>query len=207
MRILRTFLLGAILLSLSSQARADTVALSELIGGKQTLIVLDPGQYNPETPDPRVRVKRLRRGSMPFWGLEFSFDLSDGTGIAHFRNAGTATLYSLTLSITPDQPVATGPELFSCGADSELIGLIPFSNCRFLQTGGTDPTTIVQFYGGPGLPSQSHFAIELDGFNSGVQVNATASATSTPEPASVALFLAGAAWVLRRSKSHQNHSV
>jgi hypothetical protein len=206
---------------LSPRAFADTVALNELIDGKPTLVVLNPGQYGIGIPDPRVAIRRLVRGSIPFYGLDFSFDLSDGSGSVDFRNAGPETLYSLTLTITPGGPAGAGPEVFSCGDDSLLSDVIPFTNCLFMETGGPHSQSIVTFYGGPGLPSQSHFFVTLDGFGSAVQVNAQGGTTlvsgpavgasgnpdPVPEPGTLALFLGGVALLLDRHRSLKNRSV
>jgi hypothetical protein len=215
-----TLLLAVTLLVLSPQAFGDTVALSELINGKTTLLVLDPAQYGVGVPDPRVALRRLTRGSIPFYGLDFSFDLSDGTGSVDFRNAGSETLYSLTLTITPGGPAGAGPEVFSCGDDSQLSDVIPFTNCLFMQTGGPNSETIVTFYGGPGLPSQSHFFVTLDGFDSSVQVSAQGGTTPVngpavgalgspdpvPEPGTLALFFSGVALLLGRRASRKKRS-
>ncbi len=206
MRPLWTVLLGATLALASSHAFADTVALEEIINGKPTLVVLDPGQFGSGVADPRIGVRRLKRGSTWFWGLEFSFDLSGGTGQADFFNAGAATLHSLTLTITPGGPASGGPEVFSCGAESDLNGLIPFTNCLFKETGGADSRTVVKFYGGPGLPHQSHFSVELGGFDSNVQVSAQGS-PAVPEPGTLALFLGGGALLLNRRRSRQSRGV
>jgi hypothetical protein len=220
MRFLYGVLLSATLVLLSDQAFADTVALNELINGKSTLVILDPGQYGIGVPDPRVAIRRLARGSIPFYGLDFSFDLSNGVGSVDFRNAGPETLYSLTLTITPGGPAGAGPEVFSCGDDSALSSVIPFANCLFLATGGPHSESIVSFYGGPGLPSQSHFFVTLDGFGSAVQVNAQGgtipvsgpavgalgNADPVPEPGTLALLLGGLALVLSRHRLSVNRS-
>jgi len=221
MRLFRLLLLGAMLVFLCPQAFADTVAVDELINGKPTLIVLDPGQYNSGVPDPRFAIRRLRRGSIPFYGLDFTFDLSDGAGSVDFRNAGPKTLYSLTFTITPGGPGGAGPEVFSCGDDSELSGVIPFTNCLFLETGGPHSESIVTFYGGPGLPSQSHFFVTLDGFGSAVQVSAQGGTTPlsgppvgtsgspdpVPEPGTLALFIGGIAVLLGRRRLGKSRPV
>ena len=137
MKLWHVLLLGSTLLLLSSQASADTVGVYEVINGKPTLIVLQPAEYRSGLPDPRVALRRLRRGSIPFYGLDFSFDLSNGSGSVDFRNAGPQTLYSLTLTISPGGPAGNGPEVYSCGDDSVLSDVIPFTNCLFLETGGS----------------------------------------------------------------------
>jgi hypothetical protein len=221
MKSFHTVLLSAALVLLSSQAFADTVALDELINGKPTLVVLDPGQYGIGVSDPRVGIRRLSRGSIPFYGLDFSFELSDGTGSVDFRNAGPETLYSLTLTITPGGPGGPGPEVFSCGDDSTISDVIPFTNCLFTQTGGPHSESIVTFYGGPGLPSQSHFFVTLDGFGSAVEVSAQGSATPVsgpavgalgdpdpvPEPGTLALLFGGVTLLLTRHHSRKNRGV
>ncbi len=204
MRPLWTVLLCATFILASSHAFADTVALEEIINGKPTLVVLDPGQFGSGATDPRIRIRRLHRGSTWFWGLGFSFDLSGGTGQADFFNAGAATLYGLTLTIMPGGPASDNPEVFSCSADSELEGLLPFTNCLFKETGGADSRTVVKFYGGPGLPRQSHFSVELGGFDSNVQVIARGDPNPVPEPGTLALFLGGAALLLGRRRSRKS---
>jgi hypothetical protein len=220
MKSVHIVLFSATLVLLSSQAFADTVAVDELVNGKPTLVVLEPGQYGIGVPDPRVAIRRLRRGSIPFYGLDFSFDLSDGAGSVDFRNAGSETLYSLTLTISPGGPAGAGPEVFSCGDDSELSDVIPFTNCLFMETGGPHSESIVTFYGGPGLPSQSHFFVTLDGFGSAVQVSAQGGTTPingpavgalgspdpVPEPATLALFIGGVALLLNRHRSRKYRS-
>jgi len=220
MKLCHVLLLGSTLLLLSSQASGDTVAVNELINGNPTLVVLAPTEYTSGVPDPRVAVRRLRRGSIPFYGLDFSFDVSNGGASVDFRNAGPETLYSLTLTITPGGPAGNGPEVFSCGDDSVLSDVIPFTNCLFLETGGSHSESIVTFYGGPGLPSQSHFFVTLDGFGSAVQVSAQGGTTPmngpavgalgspdpVPEPATLALFIGGVALLLNRHWSRKYRS-
>ena len=201
MKLWHVLLLGSTLLLLSSQASGDTVAVNELINGNPTLVVLAPTEYTSGVPDPRVAVRRLRRGSIPFYGLDFSFDLSNGSGSVDFLNASPETLYSLTFTITPGGPAGSGPEVFSCGDDSELSGVIPFTNCLFLETGGPHSESIVTFYGGPGLPSQSHFLVTLQGFGSAVEVSGQGGTTPVndspvPEPGTLALFVGGGALML-----------
>ena len=213
MKFCHALLLGATLL-LSSRAFADTVAVDELINGKPILIVFNPGQYTSGVPDPRFAIRRLRRGSIPFYGLDFSFSLSDGSGSIDFRNANPETLYSLTFTITPGGPAGSGPEIFSCGDDSELSGVIPFTNCLFLETGGPQSESVVTFYGGPGLPSQSHFFVTLEGFGSAVQVSAQGGTTPlngppvgtsgsgdpVPEPGTLGLFIGGMVLLMGRHR-------
>src|SRR6516164_4569208 len=210
MKLWHVLLLGFTLLLLSSQASADTVGVYEVINGKPTLIVLQPAEYRSGLPDPRVALRRLRRGSIPFYGLDFSFDLSNGSGSVDFRNAGPQTLYSLTLTISPGGPAGNGPEVYSCGDDSVLSDVIPCTNCLFLETGGPHSESIVTFYGGPGLPSQSHFFVTLDGFGSAVHVSAQGGTTPVngasvgtscggdpvPEPETLGLFIGGVALLL-----------
>ena len=201
MKLWHVLLLGSTLLLLSSQASADTVGVYEVINGKPTLIVLQPAEYRSGLPDPRVALRRLRRGSIPFYGLDFSFDLSNGSGSVDFRNAGPQTLYSLTLTISPGGPAGNGPEVYSCGDDSVLSDVIPFTNCLFLETGGPHSESIVTFYGGPGLPSQSHFLVTLQGFGSAVEVSGQGGTnpvndSPVPEPGTLALFVGGGALML-----------
>ena len=208
MRLCRIFLLGAAFLLLSRHAFADAIAVDELIRGHNTLVVLNPAKYGSELTDPRVSIRQLQRGSTPFYGLDFSFNLSDGTDQADFRNAGPATLYGLTFTITPGGGAGEGSEVFSCGVATDLAAPIPFNNCLFMHVGGPDSPSIVRFYGGPGLPSQSHFSVELDGFASNVGVSAVASPTSAvPEPGTLALFLGGVALLLGRRRSLKSRNV
>ena len=209
MRLGRTLLLGAALLLLARHTFADAVAVDELIKGHPSLFVLDAARYGIDVPDPRVMVRQLRRGSTPFWGLDFGFDLSGGTGQADFRNAGPATLYGLTLTITPGGGGGEGPQVFSCDAATDLDASIPFTNCLYTNVGGSDSPSIVKFYGGPGLPSQSHFSVELDGFASNVAVSAVATSTpeAVPEPGTLALFLGGVALLLGRRRSLKSRHV
>jgi hypothetical protein len=209
MRLFLSLLFGMLLFQ-CPRTFADTVAVDELINGKPTLSVLDPGQYTSGVPDPRFAIRRVRRGSIPFYGLTFNFDLTNGSGSVDFLNASPETLYSLTFTITPGGPAGSGPEVFSCGDDSELSGVIPFTNCLFLETGGPQSTSVVTFYGGPGLPSQSHFFVTLQGFGSAVQVTAQGGTTPingasvgtscggdpVPEPETLGLFIGGVALLL-----------
>jgi len=217
MRPCHIFLFGSMLLLLPSQASADTVAVNELVNGKPTLVVLEPAEYTNRLPDPRVALRRLRRGSIPFYGLDFGFDASAGGASVDFRNAGSETLYSLTLTISPGGPAGNSPEEFSCTDDSALSSVVPFTNCLFLETGGPNSESIVTFYGGPGLPSQSHFLVTVEGFGSAVEVSAQGGTTPlnsppgdpspVPEPGTLTLLVGGLALVLGRRRLGKNRSV
>jgi len=202
MRLIRGIVLAGLVVSSTRFASADPIEIQELIDGKEHTILLGNAAA-PQLEDPQIWVRRLRRGSIPFFGLTFTFDSTTGTGVFDFFNAAPATLYSLTFVVTPGGPPSDVSSLFACGVDSEL-SILPFNNCQFKQAGDTNSPTIVTFYGPPGLPGQSHFAININGFQPGTHVQATAA--PVPEPGTVALCAAGivllfAGWLLRKLRS------
>ena len=191
MRVLRALVLCGLVGLSSHRALADAVAVNELVNGTEILRVLDPSQYGHGTPaDPQVTVHRLRRGSAPFKGYRFSFVAPDGSGSFDFFNDNPLTLLDLTLSISPGGPPNNVPALFDCGVGSDF-NFLPFSSCSFIQTGDSNSPTVVLFFGGPGLPPFSHFALELAGFEPDTLITGMATPANVPEPAPMALLLTG----------------
>lgn len=199
MNIRRALWLCALLPLWSGAALADTVAVDELVDGKDTLTVIDEKKFDAgPTDDPQIVVRRLARGSVHFQGLSFSFDAPSGSGIFDFFNANDFGLAKLVFTITPGGPPRTVNSLFDCGVGSELKAL-PFSDCRFAAMGDDASATVVSFWRS-GLPRFSHFAVELTGFAPNAHILATATRAAVPEPATVVLLLTGLGALLTRQK-------
>ncbi len=99
MNLRRALCLCALLPLWSGGALADTVAVDQLIGGKDTLTVIDEQKFDAGPPhDPQIVVRRLRRGSVHFHGLSFSFDAPSGSGIFDFFNANDFGLAELVFT-------------------------------------------------------------------------------------------------------------
>lgn len=184
-------------------ARASTIAYEEMTAGVPMLVVQDPASYYGSLgTDPQLMVRHLKRGSIPFWGLTFTFDAPTGTGFFDYYNANDLILDDLTVSIIPGG--FSDPVIFGCGVESDFL-LLPFWNCGFTQFGTDSSATVINFSGGPGLPPYSHFALELTGFPANANVTVAASARAAPEPQPAQLFMTGvlvlatAHW-LRRSR-------
>ncbi len=202
MNIRRALWWCALLPLWSGGALADTVAVDQLIGGKDTLTVIDEQRFDAEPPhDPQIVVRRLRRGSVHFHGLSFSFDSPSGSGIFDFFSANDFGLAEVVFTITPGGPSRAVNSLFSCGVGSELKAL-PFSECRFAEMGDDVSSTVVSF-SSPGLPPFSHFAVELTGFAPNAHITATAT-PAAPEPGTILLLLTGAGALLTRRRLHQS---
>jgi len=201
MKILYALVLCALVGFSSHNLFADAVQLEELINGQNVWVTLKPGQA--VDTDPRILVRRLRRGSVPFSGYSFSFTSGTGDGTFDFFNDNPRPLYELTFTITPGGPADSIGALFACGVGSDYR-ILPFSDCLFKQEGDIESTTVVSFFGRPGLPAFSHFAIDLQGFPSNTLVSAVATPSAVPEPATTALFLTGMGallWKRRLPKS------
>jgi hypothetical protein len=199
MNIRRALWWCALLLLWSGSARADTVAVDQLIDGKDTLTVIDEQKFEAGPPyDPQIVVRRLARGSMHFSGLSFSFDALSGSGIFDFFNANDFRLAELVFTITPGGPPRTVNSLFGCGVSSQLKAL-PFSECHFAEMGDDLSSTVVSF-SSSGLAPFSHFAVELTGFAPNAHITATATPARVPEPETILLLLSGVGALLTRRK-------
>jgi len=204
MNIRRALWCCALLPLWSGGVLADTVAVDQLINGKDTLTLIDEKKFAAgATDDPQIVVRRLARGSVHFSGLSFSFDAPSGSGIFDFFSANDFRLAELVFTITPGGPPRYVNSVFDCGVGSELKTL-PFSDCRFAAMGDDLSSTVVSFWR-PGLPPFSHFAVELVGFAPNAHITATAKpAAPVPEPATVVLLLSGAGALLTRRKLHRS---
>jgi len=172
--------------------RADTIAYEFVQNGTPTLVLLNSAAFeNGTPPDPSVLVRRLKRGSIPFTGYTFTFDATTGAGLFDYYNGNDFYLSVLALVINPGGPALDAEAMFACGIESELA-VLPFSDCSFAQFGSDDSATAVTFFGSPGLPPYSHFAIVLNGFPGNAQVVATAlPGAPAPEPGTWILLLTG----------------
>lgn len=192
MKVLKFVFLAAAASLLSSSAKADTIAYDDVVDGVSTLIVLNQTAYESESiTDPTLVVRRLKTGSIWFTGFTFSFSDDSGTGLFDYFNDNNAYLGELSITVTPGGPSADLDSVFGCGIQTQLNEL-PFSNC-LIQEFGTDQTsTVVTFFGSPGMPPFSHFALVLAGFPAGGTVTVSAiPGAATPEPGSLALVLTG----------------
>lgn len=172
--------------------RADTIAYQVVQNGTPALVLLDPAAFaSGSVPDPSILVRRLKRGSIPFTGYTFTFDAATGAGLFDYYNGNAFFLSALTVIISPGGPALDAEAMFACGVDSQLA-VVPFSDCSFAEFGSDASATEVAFFGSPGLPPYSHFAIVLDGFpsNANVIVNAVPGAPA-PEPGAWILLLTG----------------
>ena len=191
MKRTKVAVLGSLLVLCSAGARADTIAYYDVTNGNSILAVLQPDAYYAgDGTDPQLLVRRLKRGSIPFSGPSFSFFANTGTGFFDYYNNNPMILSTLTITIDPGGLPSASATIFSCGIESELIAM-PFSNCSFGAFGSNLDATVITFFGGPGLPPFSHFALELAGFPANADVVATAELTPSPEPASLVLFFVG----------------
>ena len=199
MKLLGVLVFFAMVVLSSSKLLADAVMVEEMVNGKSVWRVVDPGYHGPPpTDDPRIAVRRLVRGSVPFKGFKFSFRSASGTGSFDFYNGNGIGLRGLTFTITPGGPAPDVPSLFECGVDSANKKL-PYSNCRYSEFGDSISTTRISFFGASGLPPHSHFAIDLTGFLPGTLVSATAI-PQTPEPGTIVLFLSGMGALMARRR-------
>lgn len=173
-------------------ARANTIAYNVIVNGANRLIILDPAAYESENvTDPQLVVRRLKTGSIWFTGFTFSFSDNSGTGFFDYYNNNDDYLEQLSVTITPGGPASDLDAVFACGIESQLDEL-PFSNCLISEFGTDQTSSVVTFFGRPGMPPFSHFGFELTGFPAGGTVTVSAvPATPTPEPASLALVLTG----------------
>jgi len=204
MKVLKfLFVVGAACL-LTGSARADTIAYNVVVNGANQLVVLNPTAYESENViDPQLVVRRLKTGSVWFTGFTFSFSDDSGTGFFDFYNDNPDSLMNLSIMITPGGPASDLDSIFACGIESQL-GVLPFSNCMIEEFGTDQTSSVVTFFGEPGLPPFSHFAFDLVGFPAGGTVTVSATPQATPEPGSFTLILAGgillvaAGWLKRR---------
>jgi len=193
MNILKVMVVCGLVALSSQRALGDAVVVDTLVYGQPVSTVLQPSLFGTGAlDDPSVVVHRSMRGSPTARGIEddFSFRLPHGSGDFDFFNFSDQTFHELTLTITPGGPAEGLLTLFNCGVTSDFPTL-PFSNCSFAQIGSIDSSTVVHFYGGPGLAPRSDFSIELVGFEPCALVSVDASPVVTPEPGSLALVLTG----------------
>jgi hypothetical protein len=177
---------------LAGTARADTIAYNVIVNGVNRLIILDPAAYESENvTDPQLVVRRLQTGSIWFTGFTFSFNDNSGTGFFDYYNNNDDYLEQLSVTITPGGPASDMDSVFACGIETQLAEL-PFSNCLITEFGTDQTSSVITFFGNPGMPPFSHFGLELTGFPAGGTVTVSAvPASPTPEPASLALVLTG----------------
>lgn len=191
---------GVMVVLTARKSPADVVAVQQYINGASVLDVLKPGPIDFTTiDDPQMIVRRLIRGSVPFSGLSFSFDALSGSGDFDYYNGNSFALASLTFTILPGDPAGITDSMFACGIQTQLT-LLPFSNCRFSQFGGATTPTILSFYGGSGLPTHSHFDVEMNGFQPNSSVSAEATPLLTPEPGMAVLILSGIGSLLTQAR-------
>lgn len=196
MKISRWGVLLVAVVACSGVLEASPVDIQEVIRGEQVTFFLNGGVLADQSvEDPQVALRRLKRGSIPFSGLTFSFAALAGSGFFDYYNSNAFDLFTLTLTITPGGPPASTASSFGCGIETDVTGVFPFSSCEFQQTGSDVTSTIATFTGPPGLPPHSHFAVELDGFPANAQVSAAATPDPVPEPGVGLLFLSGLALV------------
>ena len=191
MKVLKFLLLVGAASLLTGVARADTIAYDVVVNGANELIVLNPAAYESEiVVDPQLVVRRLKTGSVWFTGFTFSFSDDSGTGFFDFYNDNPASLMDLSITVTPGGPASELDSIFACGIETQL-DVLPFSNCMINEFGTDQTSSVVTFFGSPGLPPFSHFAFELVGFPAGGTVSVSATPQATPEPGSLALVLTG----------------
>jgi len=198
MNFLRALVACALIGLSSHHALADAVVVDTLANGKQVSTVLRPSLFGTGAlDDPGVVIHHTRRGSPSAKGVsdDFSFLITNGSGVFDFFNYSNQPFDDLTLTMTPGGPPGNLLTLFNCGVASDFT-MLPFSNCSFPKMGDIHSTTVVTFWGGPGLAPLSDFSIELTGFEPGTQVTADASPLMTPEPGSLALLLTGMSTLL-----------
>ena len=191
MKLTRTAVFCALLVLCPLGAHADTIAYYDVSNGRSTFVVLQPDlYYSGDGTDPQLLVRRLKRGSIPFSGPRFGFSAATGTGFFDYYNNNDMILSALTVSIDPGGLPSANASIFSCGIQSEFA-FLPFYDCSFGKFGTNLDATVIAFFGGPGLPPYSHFALGLTGFPANAEVVATAELTPTPEPQSVVLVFGG----------------
>ena len=191
MKLIQAAILCALFALCSTGARADTIAYYDVSDGNSILQILEPEPYYAGNgTDPKLLVRRLKRGSIPFSGPRFSFSANTGTGFFDYYNNNDMILSALTITIDPGGLPSASASIFSCGIQSELA-LLPFNNCSFGAFGTDLNATVINFFGGPGLPAYSHFSLDLTGFPANAAVVATAELTAAPEPVPSMLFFVG----------------
>lgn len=177
----------------TSIAFADTIRYEYVVNGVIETVNYNPGWFDTGPPvDPQLAVRRLKRGSIPFTGYSFSFDDNSGTGSFDYYNDNDAILEELTVTIMPGGPDSLESAFFGCGINSDVTTM-PFSDCTITEFGTDASSTVITFFGAPGLPAFSHFEFELTGFPAGGTVSVSAIPEVTPEPETLFLILTGAA--------------
>jgi len=190
-KLIRVAVFCSLVAFCSAGARADTIAYYDVNNGNSTLAILEPDLYYAGNgTDPKLLVRRLKRGSIHFRGSTFSFNANTGAGFFDYYNGNDMILSALTVTIDPGGLPSATASIFSCGIESEWASM-PFNNCSFVKFGTDLDATVIAFFGGPGLPPYSHFSLDLAGFPANAAVVVTAELTPAPEPASFALFLVG----------------
>jgi hypothetical protein len=191
MKVLRFLFLVTAVGLWAGTARADIVAYDIIVNGVNKFVVLNPEAYESENvTDPQLVVRRLKTGSIWFTGFTFSFNDDTGTGFFDYYNNNNDYLEQLSVTITPGGPASDLDSVFACGIESELDEL-PFSNCAINEFGTDQTSSVVTFFGNPGMPPFSHFGFELVGFPAGGTVSVSAVPAATPEPSSLALVVTG----------------
>ncbi|HXJ91669.1 MAG TPA: hypothetical protein VMT20_02165 [Terriglobia bacterium] len=210
MKVFKFLLLASAVGLFAGSARADTIAYDVVVNGANELIVLNPAAYESENVlDPQLVVRRLKTGSVWFTGFTFSFSDDTGTGFFDFYNDNPASLTDLSITVTPGGPASDLDSIFACGIESQL-DVLPFSNCMINEFGTDQTSSVLTFFGEPGLPPFSHFAFELIGFPAGGTVTVSATPQAAAEPGSLTLILTGgillsAAGWLRRRRNPARH--
>lgn len=165
------------------------LALASLLSLVLIVPVAQADEIDPNL-DPQIII-RQGSGTIPVTGLTFSFTLGTADGEETIDNQSGQVWTTLTLTISPGAPAdGLGPEFFVC------TPLEFFTDCTFLQLGSTTTATIVMFFGGTGIPADTHFTIEWVGFPEGAGLVGVAN---VPEPGTMLLLVSGmGAMALRR---------